>query len=475
MAIYPFFAVGVVTLGFLVYQAQRDEFPYNAEWEKNMCKTPYIIKAFVPGMHPKGISGPGVINKCMQRMNENIFNKLIAPIKQILDTFKDVIDSIKKQLASIREAIMSMQKVVFATFDKVFRKLYESFKLIAWLVKRIMTIFIKIFKVYVSIFKIFYGLYLFLSSIRNLIMQIIGGIQKAIKSITGTIDSIKSSLGFCFGKNTFVVMDNDELIEIPYLRIGDKLKNGGRVTAIYKFDTRYATMYELNNDIVDGGHTVLFNGKYIFVNQHPYAQQINNYKHEYIYCVDTEMHKIMTNNNYYLDYIELNNHNTIFSTYYKLKWFEWYCNDGHFNERDAYDMEQYMLVHPETKIRMENNTYKMIKDIMINDTVLYGGKVVGKMMARCNKFIKYKDIMTSPNIWIKDSIELNKWQTINSIGSDYNTNEKFGYYIMTKNSDKKYAFITESGLKIKNIQLDLDDIDENFDINTQQYYNLMMK
>ena len=148
MSVYPLLSVGVVTIAFLTYQSQRDEIEYNDEWSANLCQPSYIVKSFIPGMHPSGVTGPGVINKCIQRMNESMFNKLIAPFMMMLDSINNVINGLKKQMSAVMNVVISLQKVVFATFDKIFRKIYESFKFMAWLVKRIMKIFIKIFILY---------------------------------------------------------------------------------------------------------------------------------------------------------------------------------------------------------------------------------------------------------------------------------------------------------------------------------------
>lgn len=536
MSIYPFLSVGIVALSFLVYQAQRGEIQYDDEWSKHMCEPSYIVKSFIPAMHPEGITGPGVVNKCIQKMNENMFNKLIAPFMMMLDSINNVINGLKKQMSAVMNVVISLQKVVFATFDKIFRKIYESYKFMAWLVKRIMKIFIKIFKLWISIFKIFLGLYYIIRSIEKLLMGVIDGILKVIKAIAGLVgfagdiagsaaDMASSAVSgaadaagatgkvmgdaagatgkvasagaketgkaaskgaketgkaatksgkavgkaFCFDGNVKVLMSNNEYKPIQEIIIGDKLIYNNSVKSIYKFDAQKANMYILNDEIVDGYHTVLYGSNYIFVNEHPGAIKID-YDKKYIYCIDTTLHRIVTKNNIYFDYLGIGpKHRVYINDYIETLNEKGFENDiDYFNTVGYNDLEKMMMLHNNTLIRMENGETKRLLDISIGERVEEGGSVYGKVISNnCTSMMKHNnDIVGTKHIIINDRPNV-CWEDDDTCIKD-TILMNIGSYLFTENN----KLVSDSGCIIENPMLDYDndERDIEFERNIQSIY-----
>jgi hypothetical protein len=115
----------------------------------------------------------------------------------------------------------------------------------------------------------------------------------------------------CFDENTeFIVKteDNKEVFKkIKDLQLYDILKNDSKITTILKLDAKNETMYRLNNVIVSGSHSVLYNNKWVLVKEHPKSKIIGNYKKPYLYCINTDTKYIEINNTIFVDWDEIYN------------------------------------------------------------------------------------------------------------------------------------------------------------------------
>jgi len=131
-------------------------------------------------------------------------------------------------------------------------------------------------------------------------LQINLGIQQV-----GVIPGLPDVPRMCFDKNTQIVLLNKTIKPLCKICLGDVLSDGGIVTAIFKLDARDTIMYELNDVIVSGIHSVEHNNQWVRVIDHPQSNVIDHYKEPYIYCMNTTTKQFTINNTIFIDWDEI--------------------------------------------------------------------------------------------------------------------------------------------------------------------------
>ena len=63
----------------------------------------------------------------------------------------------------------------------------------------------------------------------------------------------------CFDEDTEITMENGDVRKISQIKIGEYTKCGGKVTGVFKFNSKDVEMYKYNNVIVSGNHSVYHN------------------------------------------------------------------------------------------------------------------------------------------------------------------------------------------------------------------------
>jgi hypothetical protein len=165
----------------------------------------------------------------------------------------------------------------------------------------------------------------------------------------------------CFDKETVFTLKNGSKKTIENLDVGDILEQNEVVTAKIKVHTSNSVMYNLNNVIVSGCHTVLHENKWIRVENHPEASKIEEYLEPFLYCLNTSSKKIIVNNTIFCDWDEIYGEkldNLILESDLIHKFL-----DGGFVK--------------ETLIPMKNGLKKKISDVIIGDVLKGGSKVYG--------------------------------------------------------------------------------------------------
>ena len=110
----------------------------------------------------------------------------------------------------------------------------------------------------------------------------------------------------CFAEDTLLCVEREGkslIIMISELKINDVVKREDQsdvILGICKFENN-ENMYNLFDVIVSGSHSVLYQGKMIRVEKHPFAKEIQ-YDEKYIYCIITNSGKIKIGENIFGDY-----------------------------------------------------------------------------------------------------------------------------------------------------------------------------
>jgi len=181
----------------------------------------------------------------------------------------------------------------------------------------------------------------------------------------------------CFDECTLITLIDGNKIYIKDIQVGDKLENGSYVTSKIKVTSANMKMYILNNIIVSESHLVKYNSKWIRVNEHPSAEEIN-YDKPFLYCLNTSNKIIELNKIVFSDWDEivdnklsiLNKNN---KNIHNLENIHEYLDDG-FEEN--------------TEIKL-HKTKKQIKEIKIGDVLENGTIVYGLVEIDTIKLRKY--------------------------------------------------------------------------------------
>ena len=226
----------------------------------------------------------------------------------------------------------------------------------------------------------------------------------------------------CFDKYTIIETINKTKY-IQDICVGDKLKDGSLVTAIFKNNIGQAKMYKLNNIFVTGKHFVYHkNEGWIEVYKHPDSIRIWDYNEPYVYCFNTDSKRISIGNTIFLDWDDINDKDIA-----ELKKFGnpqeiFKILDGGFSG--------------ETLIEQYDGIFLPIKDIIVNDILKNGVKVIGIVRVNGNNIdniqkyeINKTEFIGGSNLQIIDE-HLGNFSTLNVTGEKVKTPEIL-YHLIT--------------------------------------------
>jgi hypothetical protein len=202
----------------------------------------------------------------------------------------------------------------------------------------------------------------------------------------------------CFDKST-QIQTKKGFTEISKLKVGEILKDGSKVDAIFKISATNRNMYTINNIIVSGSHKIFHkNLGWINICEHPSAELIN-YKEPIIYCLNTSSKRIHINNMIFMDWDELTPTDMM-----KLKLRNYIPMNNNFDS-----IHKYMECGLAGDTMIETLHYnKEIKNINPGDKLLNGNNVIASVVidaSDLDNIKKYKVgnncIIGGPNLFMK--------------------------------------------------------------------------
>ncbi len=212
---------------------------------------------------------------------------------------------------------------------------------------------------------------------------------------------------FCFPGNTLLNVKNKGLIPIKQIKIGDILQNENiesTVTATFRFFSKGQPMVKLGSTIVSTNHYVMYLGQPIKAGDHPDAIKIGDWNSdEPLYCLNTHNNRIPIDNLLFLDYDEISD-----GDIHTMNFIENRINSTNINKQ--YPFKEYCAAIHENTIIKTINGNKRAKDIVIGDKLITGGEVIGLIRREVNEICKLQNgLITTPStlFW---NIETNKWQ-----------------------------------------------------------------
>ena len=254
----------------------------------------------------------------------------------------------------------------------------------------------------------------------------------------------------CFDKNTIIETKKGP-IPIRKIKTGTVLKNGDKVTAVFKLALNNLEVFNLDGTIVTGCHKVFHeNIGWIYVFNHPNSKKIDNYREPIIYCLSTESKRINIKNHKFLDWDDLEPIDII-----KLKNLKYISKHASLSEIHEY-LES--GIDGNTLIELENGNSIKIKNIQINDQLYFGERVLGLVKINTKnicavKRYKFKNlnIIGGPNLHFNDT-DLGNFNTLN-IDGEIVSKPKNLYHLLTDT-----GYFTIDGYKIRDYNSAIENI-----------------
>lgn len=179
----------------------------------------------------------------------------------------------------------------------------------------------------------------------------------------------------CFAGDTLIpLFTAGEKKPIKDIKIGDKLQNGGIVTATIQFSAKEQNIYNLNGVIVTGEHRVFHPTlNWIKVKNHPNARLLPNFNEPYVYCLNTDNKVFIIADTIFSDWDDIDTK--------VVQDLQKNCvAHGYLPESFTYADIHTSLdsgFHPETKVKLKNGSIIPIADVVVNDILEDGVKVLG--------------------------------------------------------------------------------------------------
>lgn len=321
--------------------------------------------------------------------------------EKILDVIVDLVDSIQ----NIRKMFNYMRESIHTFLLDIANMFYAYAKKISYMLNRIMDTFYKIFRVFQDIYSALgYSIY----TLQSMWNGPIGGVARF----------------FCFHKNTLITMKDNSQKVISKIKIGDRIKKGGKVLAVHTFSGKNIELYLYKNKIiVASSHLVYEDNKWVRIKKSKNATPID-LKEDSIYCLTTQKGKIIINDTIFSDYMEVQNKLQMTDIMNIIM--------EHLNQKPSllknnndkiWGFSKDSLI--KTKLRFTKIKYLRIGDNLGDGNIVEG---ITKIYAKNTKLYEFNKTICSGNVIVKKD---NRWELIKNIGKPIDKRLSVLYHIFT--------------------------------------------
>lgn len=384
---------------------------------------------------------------------ENIFiesTKIAYAANDILDRNHSIMTVIMYTINSIWNSIGSISDMIWDVIVDIFLGIYGmidiliglgigllSIPIIGWLFAIIIFIISRVIIFVVATMGIFVS---WLGPMNQLIFQ---NSPASFPNWKTPYNKITHAMKHCFHKLTPIPLYN---MHIPIYKIqpGMKLINNQIITTILTLDSKNEIMYNLDNTIVSGSHSVYYKHSWILVKDHPQSIIVGQHN-EPIYCLNTQNKIVKLNSTLFSDWddIEEKDLETInkhLSNDIKLH-----------NLEDIYSTLESAL-HPDTPIELENGTTIPLYKIQLNDCLKNGIIVTGLVKSINENILLYSHKINNIELIGTHNISYVKDDTIHcqlkkSLTTDLSTQLYSGKYLYHIITNKGYFYINNTIIK----------------------------
>jgi hypothetical protein len=186
---------------------------------------------------------------------------------------------------------------------------------------------------------------------------------------------------------------------MPIIRVepGMRLSDGQLVKSTMRFDGRETPMCRLGKAVVSANHKVLYNDKWIRVEDHPHATSAGSYGT--LVCLNTENHTIPIGDTLFMDYEETDNPRILSEFFRKV---EEYYGTAHSEKKTQNPLQyRYTGVTPETSVIMGTGALRRAEDISIGDHIRYGGRIIGVLYHDVESLSTYRGVTFATGTWVR--------------------------------------------------------------------------
>lgn len=482
--------VTALILGFyVVYKARLNILnniePIKNNWAKEKCSPsiiPFAGMINAPEGYSKFVYTASNFSSCIRNILSGIVFDFFAPIYYVVSIIEHVIRAFVLAIRNIKLILDKIQQIIreiliyirdtigklFFPFKKILYSAIDAFSKIGGMFQAMVFVLIGV----MNAFKAFISMWLMdmiiavtilcvliailwlipfpapawvmaakltaLITVPIVTLTIIVHIMRSVFQIS--VAAVVPLVPACFDGDTMVPMFNGTKKRIADIKIGDKLADGGIVTANIKHILGDQKMYNLNGVLVTDKHTVILNDgfekKHISVEDHPDSILVNEYyKHE-VYCLNTTTKEIVINNTVFTDWDDLDEMDLV---EIRNK-----CVDQGIDGITKSTIHKYIDggFQEDTLIELDDGRSIPIKDITLNDVLIGGERVTGVVEIdgqEVSKQYKYSfkddsnnhvNIYGGPNLIIFDDESLGVVQSIDIIGKKVKKKDKL-YHIIT--------------------------------------------
>lgn len=174
----------------------------------------------------------------------------------------------------------------------------------------------------------------------------------------------------------FLMNDNTEKT-IKDIQAGDILYNNVIVTSKIILTSFRAKIYQLDKLIVSGNYYINYNDKWITIDNHPESVELQEYKKDFLYGINTSNKKIFINNLLLCDWDHIYDETLKIVSDYANS-FALIQNPQHFTNLNIHRYLD-MGFTKNIEIYLKSNTSKNILDLEIGEELFIGGLIYGKV------------------------------------------------------------------------------------------------
>ena len=364
----------------------------------------------------------------IREMFNYLRNMLSAIFGEIFSRIINVIIPAEQMLIKMNDAYAKAQMMITTTFYSILAIFYAGVAFVdAFIVLTIIVLTALVVTIFILMIISFFNPaaliilapIMVLFSVISVALGIIIGIIAELFGVP-TYDGIPQvKRPKCFDENTLLTLFSREKIKISDIKLGDKLHDGSTVNSYIILERGNEDMYDLNGVVVSGSHSILHRNKWIKVFEYPNKQKLINYKHPFLYCINTTSKKINIENIVYSDWDDilvedkylrlLRNVNTEKS---RLDQIHRFYNKG---------------FPSNTKIALYDGTMKSISDIKI------GEKLMNHHLPSDPIYVYGKVIILSDDLFYGNLLD-NATKYTKDLGNFYHllTNQEYFYVNETK-------------------------------------------
>ena len=243
-------------------------------------------------------SSLGMLNS-IRTINQTLYNTLSSYLEQFYRRFNNSVFEISRITQYFRMAMQRMNAMAVSMIYSgisMFRGMLNSIQLVIKVILIICGIMIAI------IIVLWFVLFPFIPLIISTLGAIVTTVFALTMVISATVaDQAENSKGpFCFTKDTMIPLEKDGkeiFVSINHVKIGDKLVDGGIITAIIEMDGMNIPLYDVEGVFVSGSHLIKgTDGEWKAVADDERAI-VTNKMVDILYCLNTTTHNIPIKSN----------------------------------------------------------------------------------------------------------------------------------------------------------------------------------